>query len=292
VHKATNQEYAVKCIKDSKLDAEDKTSLELEVQHLKEMDHANIMKFVDYIAEKDKKGNTTHYLVTELLKGGEVSDRIAEKDFYNEREARDLIELLLGSIKYIHAKGVVHRDLKTDNLLLTSKSSNSQIKIADFGYAKQLGLDSDGNPTVSLTTACGTPGYIAPEILEGRPYGTEVDIWSVGIITYILLCGYPPFNHENHTELFNLIKKGAYEFDSPFWDNASEAAKDLIRRMLVVDPKGRETADQLLQHEWITGEDMLGGGMLTSTSGTTMELDQKNPLTPSKDGGSPAGAVV
>jgi calcium/calmodulin-dependent protein kinase I len=262
VHKASNEEYAVKCIKDSGLNDEDKEALELEVKILKEMDHPNIMGLIDYMAETDKSGKKTHYLVTELLTGGQFFDRIVKKEFYSEREARDLVKLLLGAMKYIHDKGVVHRDLKPENLLLCSKADNANIKIADFGFAKKLVSDGSGG----LSTACGTPGYVAPEILEARPYGKEVDIWSIGIITYILLCGYPPFHHENHNQLFKMIKKGRFEFDSPYWDEVSEDAKDLISKMLVVDPKQRENADQLLRHPWIVGEDVSDAALSSAIS--------------------------
>jgi len=248
--KADQKKFAVKCIKDAGLSEEDKDALETEVEILKEMNHPHIMNLIDYFEETDSHGKH-HYLVTELLEGGELFDRIVEKEFYTEKEARDLVRLLLDAILYIHNKGVVHRDLKPENLLLTSRSDDANIKIADFGFAKRVNLAEQG-----LSTACGTPGYVAPEILEARPYGKGVDIWSVGIITYILLCGYPPFHHENHNMLFKMIKKGDYEFDSPYWDEVSEDAKDLIRRMLVVNPEQRETAEQLLQHKWITGTDV------------------------------------
>ena len=156
------------------------------------------------------------------------------QSYYNEREARDLVKLLLEAIKYCHDANVVHRDLKPENLLLTSKDDDASIKLADFGFAKRVEFNSEG-----LVTACGTPGYVAPEILEGKSYGKTVDIWSIGVITYILLCGYPPFHDDNHNALFKKIKKGKFEFDSPYWDHVSDDAKDLILEMLVVDPEKR-----------------------------------------------------
>lgn len=194
-----------------------------------------------------------YYLVTEMMVGGELFDRIVQKEYYNEKEARDLCKILLSSIKYCHDCNVVHRDLKPENLLLTSKEDNANIKIADFGFAKRLDMVDDGD---GLSTACGTPGYVAPEILEGQRYGSSVDIWSIGVISYILLCGYPPFTHENHNVLFKMIKKAQYEFDSPYWDHVSDDAKDFIQRMLVVDPQQRWTATQLMNHTWIVGDDV------------------------------------
>ncbi|CAK4231660.1 unnamed protein product [Aphanomyces euteiches] len=172
---------------------------------------------------------------------------ILKKTFYTEKEARDLVQVLLSAIKYCHDHNVVHRDLKPENLLLTSKKDDAYIKIGDFGFAKQ-----DFN--AGLTTACGTPGYVAPEILKGEAYGKSVDIWSIGVITFILLCGYPPFHDENQKRLFTAIKLGQYKFESPYWDEVSVDAKDFISKMLVVNPDERYTADQLLQHVWVTGD--------------------------------------
>lgn len=124
--------------------------------------------------------------------------------------------------------------MKPENLLLTSKEDDASIKLADFGFAKKLDFAEGG-----LNTACGTPGYVAPEILQGKKYGKGVDIWSIGVITYILLCGYPPFHDDNHNALFRKIKRGKYQFDSPYWDGVSDEAKDIINLMLIVDPDQR-----------------------------------------------------
>lgn len=246
IHKQTNQKYAIKCIKRKGLSEEDIEALTTEVAILKQIHHPNVMILHDFYSEEQY-----YYLVTEYMEGGELFDRIVEKSYYSEKEARDLVKLLLEAIKYLHDHDVVHRDLKPENLLLTSKDDDASIKIADFGFAKKINFDGDG-----LSTACGTPGYVAPEILEGKTYGKSVDIWSVGVITYILLCGYPPFHDDNHNALFRKIKKGKYQFDSPYWDHVSDDAKDLIKRMLVVDPAERDTAEKLLQHPWITGNEV------------------------------------
>ncbi|CAI5702446.1 unnamed protein product [Peronospora effusa] len=246
VHNPSSQRYAIKCIKRDGLVAEDIEALTTEIAILKQMNHPNIMILHDFFVE-DK----FYYLVTEFMEGGELFDRIVEKSYYNEREARDLVKLLLEAIKYCHDANIVHRDLKPENLLLTSKDDDASIKLADFGFAKKVEFD-----TVGLVTACGTPGYVAPEILEGKPYGKTVDIWSIGVITYILLCGYPPFHDDNHNALFKKIKKGTFQFDSPYWDHVSDDAKDLISQMLVVDPEKRATVDQLLAHRWVTGTEI------------------------------------
>lgn len=246
VHLQTKERYAIKCIKREGLNADDMEALIAEVTILREMHQPNIMTLYDVFEEP-----RYYYLVTEFMAGGELFDRIVEKNYYNEKEARDLTKILLGAIKYCHDANIVHRDLKPENLLLTSQTDDANIKLADFGFAKLVELRADGQG--SLTTACGTPGYVAPEILQGKRYGKEVDIWSIGVITYILLCGYPPFHDDNQAILFRQIKSGKFTFDSPYWDHVSDDAKDLIRKMLVLDPKQRWTAGQLLEHKWITG---------------------------------------
>ncbi|KAF1316571.1 Camk protein kinase, partial [Globisporangium splendens] len=242
-HHVTGEKFAIKCIKRDELSKDDLAALMLEVAILKQMQHPHIVKLFD-VFQEDKY----YYLVTEFMAGGELFDRIVEKNFYSEREARDLVKILLESIQYMHDADVVHRDLKPENLLLTSKDDVADIKLADFGFAKQVQMDDKG-----LATACGTPGYVAPEILQAKPYGKAVDIWSIGVITYILLCGYPPFHDDNQGVLFRKIKTGRFEFDSPYWDNVSSEAKDLILKMLVLNPNERWTAAQLLEHTWITG---------------------------------------
>ncbi|ETV67185.1 CAMK/CAMK1 protein kinase, variant 1 [Aphanomyces astaci] len=243
LHKPSGQRYAIKCIKKGGLSNDELEALTTEVAVLKQMKHPNIMILHDFFSEPDY-----YYLVTEYMDGGELFDRVVEKSYYSEREARDLVKLLLEAIKYCHECNVVHRDLKPENLLLTSKMDDASIKLADFGFAKRVDMHDEG-----LKTACGTPGYVAPEILESRPYGKSVDIWSIGVITYILLCGYPPFNDDNHHALFRKIKQGQFEFDAPYWDAISDDAKHFIGQMLVVDNKLRATAAQLLEHPWIVG---------------------------------------
>jgi calcium/calmodulin-dependent protein kinase I len=140
--------------------------------------------------------------------------------------------------------GIVHRDLKPENLLYGSADEKAIIKITDFGLARCI--------TDELaTTACGTPGYVAPEILNGTGYGREVDYWSIGVILYIMLCGFPPFYEESNQKLFEMIKGGTYDFPSPYWDEISDMAKDLIKQILVVDPKKRMTAEEILNHPWV-----------------------------------------
>ncbi|KAE8904232.1 hypothetical protein PF010_g14777 [Phytophthora fragariae] len=246
VHKKSKHKFAIKCIKRSELSAEDDEAIQFEVSILQQMKHPHIMTLEEFFVEPEY-----YYLVTEFVGGGELFDRIVEKTFYTEKEARDLVKILIDAIKYCHDQNVVHRDLKPENLLLMSADDDASIKLADFGFAKTVSKDDSG-----LVTTCGTPGYVAPEILEGASYGKPVDIWSIGVITYILLSGYPPFHDDSQALLFKKIRKGKYYYDSPYWDNVSTDAKEFISKMLVVNPKDRATAGELLQHKWITGTDV------------------------------------
>jgi len=242
-NKETNHNFAVKIIRKSGLSEDDLEGLQSEISIMKELDHPHIIKLIEVYNEP-----TNYYLVQELVNGGELFDRIVSKTVYTEKEARDLVRILLETLRYLHSHEVAHRDLKPENLLLTSADDDADIKIVDFGFAKH----TRGN---DLDAICGTPDYVAPEILNRRHYGTKCDIWSTGVITFILLGGYAPFFDDNETELFNKIKRCEYRFDSPFWDHISEEAKDLIRRMLTLNPNDRPTANDLLHHAWMVHDD-------------------------------------
>jgi len=242
VSKSDKIEYAVKCIDKKSLDQDDQEALEMEVKILQQVNHSNIVELKEVFDCRD-----TYYMVMEKMTGGELFDRIVEKEKYTEGEARDEVKAVTGALLYCHDLGIVHRDLKPENLLYSSKDeSESILKIADFGLAKLTKSD------YAMQTACGTPGYVAPEILEGKAYASEVDIWSMGVITYILLCGFPPFYDDNNAKLFKMIKRGEFDYPSPYWDKVSDDAKDLINNMLQVDPKKRLTAKQVLEHRWVT----------------------------------------
>jgi len=188
------------------------------------------------------------YMVMELLTGGELFDRIVAKGSYSEKEASELVKDIVSAIAYLHSIGIVHRDLKPENLIYLSPKPDSPIKITDFGLAKYRAGKAD-----AMTTACGTPGYVAPEVLKNEPYDKAVDLWSMGVILYILLCGFPPFYHESTAALYKQIKKGEYDFPDPYWTDVSDAAKNLVRSLLCVDPKKRFSAKQVLNHPWIAG---------------------------------------
>jgi len=219
--------------------------LQTEIAILKTVDHSNIIKLYQVYETKQKL-----YLVMELVTGGELFNKIVEIGAYSEKIAKELIRQIVEAVKYLHANKIAHRDLKPTNLLLKN-DEGTIVKIADFGLSKILNNES------MMQTACGTPIYVAPEVLKGEGYEREVDLWAIGVIMYILLCGFPPFfdDGENMGQLFEQIMCGEFEFPDPYWTDIEEDAKDLIRKLLVVDPAKRYTAEQTLAHSWLTKKD-------------------------------------
>jgi len=267
-HRASGQSYAMKCVTRSKLSKADDNALHDEVAILKEFNHVHIIKLYDFFIEPD-----TYYLILEEMSGGELFDRISKKSFYNEKEARDLCQFLLEAMKYCHDRRVAHRDLKPENLLLQNKTDDSNIKIADFGFAKRVMIPK------SLTTQCGTPNYVAPEILKGLKYDEKVDMWSVGVILFILLGGYPPFVGHDQARLFSKIRSGSFEFKVEFWGDVSEEAKNLISSLLVVNPDNRISASQALENVWITEQpEALEGKDLTGSLAEFKKFNAKRKL--------------
>mmetsp|Transcript_128559 Transcript_128559/g.222072 ORF Transcript_128559/g.222072 Transcript_128559/m.222072 type:complete len:333 (-) Transcript_128559:560-1558(-) len=236
---------AIKIIDKNSIDVKVE-SLKTEVKILMKVKHPNIVALLDVFEDDEKV-----YLVIELMNDGELFDRICN-DFpngYSEKESSILIKKCLEAVQYLHSLGIIHRDLKPENLLFSSSGAGdvSEIKISDFGLAKIWTGD------MLVKTACGSPNYVAPEVLLNQMHGYNFacDMWSLGVILYVLLCGFCPFFDECTPALFASITSGTYSFPSPYWDNISEDAKDLVRKMLVVDPMTRYTPEQALAHPWI-----------------------------------------
>ncbi|MBN3295906.1 KCC2G kinase, partial [Amia calva] len=241
VKKSTGQEYAAKIINTKKLSARDHQKLEREARICRLLKHPNIVRLHDSISEEG-----FHYLVFDLVTGGELFEDIVAREYYSEADASQCIHQILESVNHIHQHDIVHRDLKPENLLLASKLKGAAVKLADFGLA----IEVQGEQQAWFGFA-GTPGYLSPEVLRKDPYGKPVDIWACGVILYILLVGYPPFWDEDQHKLYQQIKAGAYDFPSPEWDTVTPEAKNLINQMLTINPAKRITADQALKHPWV-----------------------------------------
>ncbi|KAL7628655.1 serine/threonine protein kinase [Parahypoxylon ruwenzoriense] len=261
VEKSTGQQYAVKIFtKTPGMDDRSKTSgLQQEIAVLMGVSHPNVLCLKDTFNEKNAV-----YLVLELAPEGELFNYIVMKQKLTEDETRKLFIQLFQGIKYLHDRNIVHRDVKPENILLVDKELH--VKLADFGLAKIIGEES------FTTTLCGTPSYVAPEILaEGRhrKYTKAVDIWSLGVVLYICLCGFPPFSDELYSRDFpyslsQQIRSGRFDYPSPYWDSVGDPALDLIDHMLVVEPEKRYTVDQCLAHPWLTQKSL---GVNDSTDG-------------------------
>ncbi|XP_016392201.1 calcium/calmodulin-dependent protein kinase type II subunit gamma isoform X17 [Sinocyclocheilus rhinocerous] len=241
VKKSTGQEYAAKIINTKKLSARDHQKLEREARICRLLKHPNIVRLHDSISEEG-----FHYLVFDLVTGGELFEDIVAREYYSEADASHCINQILESVSHIHQHDIVHRDLKPENLLLASKMKGAAVKLADFGLA----IEVQGDQQAWFGFA-GTPGYLSPEVLRKDPYGKPVDIWACGVILYILLVGYPPFWDEDQHKLYQQIKAGAYDFPSPEWDTVTAEAKNLINQMLTINPAKRIMADQALKHPWV-----------------------------------------
>jgi len=256
-NKKTKAVFAVKVVTKSKLSVADDAALKDEIDILKNLEHENIIYLKDDFTERSH-----YYLVTEIMRGGELFDRIVAKTFYNEKEARDLCKTVFEAVAYCHSLNIAHRDLKPENLLLMTKDNDRDVKLADFGFAKRVTSEE------CLITQCGTPGYVAPEVLSHLQYGTKADVWSLGVIAYILIGGYPPFMEQNQKVLFRKIKRGDYEFHTEYWGQTSQDVQNFIRSLLTVDPRQRLTCKQALEHTWVMQDDDL---LKTNDLGNNLE---------------------
>ncbi|MCJ1243067.1 hypothetical protein MMC30_000263 [Trapelia coarctata] len=215
-----------------------------ELEMLQRMKHPNIVRFHDWFESRDK-----YYIVTQLATGGELFDRICEYGKFTEKDASNTIRQVLDAVDYLHYNNVVHRDLKPENLLYLTKDPQSQLVLADFGIAKMLDTSDE-----VLTTMAGSFGYAAPEVMLKRGHGKPVDMWSLGVITYTLLCGYSPFRSENLPDLIEECKHGRIVYHERYWKDVSKEAKDFINRLLQPDPNRRATSEEALLDVWIVGD--------------------------------------
>ncbi|XP_069017348.1 serine/threonine-protein kinase DCLK1-like isoform X2 [Embiotoca jacksoni] len=246
VERSTGREYALKIISKDKCRGKEHM-IQSEVSILRRVKHPNIVLLIE---EMDTHRDL--YLVMELVKGGDLFDAITSSNKYTERDASSMLFNLASAIKYLHSLNIVHRDIKPENLLVFEHHDGSKsLKLGDFGLATIV-----NGP---LFTVCGTPTYVAPEIVAETGYGLKVDIWAAGVIAYILLCGFPPFrgSGEDPEALFEHILKGQLDFPAPYWDNVSDTAKALITAMLQVEVDQRCAAVQVLDHPWVNDDGVL-----------------------------------
>ncbi|SLM36531.1 calcium calmodulin-dependent protein kinase [Lasallia pustulata] len=244
VHIDTGRYYAAKVInKRMMAGREHMVRNEIAVLKRVSMGHQNILTLVDYFETMNNL-----YLVTDLALGGELFDRICRKGSYYESDAADLIRATLSAVAYLHDHGIVHRDLKPENLLFRTPEDNADLLIADFGLSRIM----DEEAFHVLTTTCGTPGYMAPEIFKKTGHGKPVDVWAIGVITYFLLCGYTPFDRDSNLEEMQAILIADYTFTPlEYWRSISLSARQFIQRCLTIDPTQRLTAHQALSHPFV-----------------------------------------
>ncbi|KAL1007385.1 hypothetical protein UPYG_G00086070 [Umbra pygmaea] len=250
-HNETRKKWAIKKVNKEKAGSSGIKLLEREVSILKRVIHPHIIH-LEEVFETQKR----MYLVTELCEGGELKELLQKNKRFTEEETRHIISSLAEAIVYLHKQDIVHRDLKLENILVKSyhhvdDNDMIHIKVTDFGLSvKKGGVGSEN----MLKATCGTPIYMAPEVIHAHEYSQQCDVWSIGVIMYMLLCGDPPFIGSSEETLFEMIKKGELHFNGPIWDTISDSAKKVLSCLLKVDPAHRITANELLDNPWITGD--------------------------------------
>jgi len=258
--------YALKVINSRPDDHQSLTRIHEEINIMHKLgNHPSVIQLVDM---DDSLSNTIR-LVLELCEGGELYDRIQQKQYYPEHEAKILIKNLLEAVSFIHGKGIMHRDLKPENILLASKVSNTDIKISDFGLAK---VSKDYPRRLPRShSICGSDFYLAPEVIKQEEYGREIDIWSVGVVCYVILSGSLPFFHNVLHKLYRQIVERDLSFPEQAWKSVAKGSQDFILRLLQVRPGDRLTAEQGMNHPWLRGASKKDGSFDLNANGAPIE---------------------
>jgi Ca2+-binding EF-hand superfamily protein/tRNA A-37 threonylcarbamoyl transferase component Bud32 len=240
--KVDEKEYAIKLIDKTSLKQEEKEFILMETSIMKFLDHPHVIKLHDTIETR-----THYYIVTELVKDGDLFDYIVNNEFLEEIEASLVIKQLINTFIYLHNAGIIHRDIKPENVMISLGTDGhiQEIKIIDFGFAKLI------QPGQTLRETCGTPNYVAPEVLSGKGYDKKADIWSIGIIMYLMLRGVLPFDANDVKTILQNTEKGEIDLNDEHWANVSPEAKDLVERFLKKDPKERIDLQVAHEHPWI-----------------------------------------
>lgn len=260
--KTTGEEVAIKRIPRSKI--RNYQRFLNEITALKTLDHPNVIKLFEIFEDEDDV-----YLVQELCTGGELFDYIVNREFLTEHQAAEIFRQVLHSVMYCHKNAIAHRDLKPENYMFKSDEEGSNLKLIDFGlstsYFKSNGVGEA--KFTRMTTRAGTAFFMAPEVLESN-YSNACDMWSCGVILYVMLCGYPPFDGDTEEEILLNVQRGEYDFDDEVWDKVSPEAKDLIQKLLVPENE-RLSPKEALEHPWLKNTDTssksgdLGASLIT-----------------------------
>ncbi|XP_054479345.1 serine/threonine-protein kinase H1-like [Anoplopoma fimbria] len=257
-HRASRQPFAIKMMEVEAPLGREVCASELAV--LQRVSHSHVIQLIEVFQFPRRV-----YMVLELATGGELLDRVVSRGHFTERDATQALRMVLAGVGHLHSLGITHRDLKPENLLYYHPGADSRLLVTDFGLATfggtgseisgpdgSIGGDCNGaDRTWSLRTTCGTPEYIAPEVLLRKPYSCAVDIWALGVIAYVVLSGSMPFEDESRTRLYRSIVRGKYSFHGDPWPSVSNLAKDFLQCLLALDPAARLTADQAIRHPWV-----------------------------------------
>ncbi|XP_068566440.1 serine/threonine-protein kinase H1-like [Cebidichthys violaceus] len=257
-HRATRQPFAIKMMEVEAPEGREVCASELAV--LRRVSHSHVIRLIEVFQFPRRV-----YVVLELATGGELLDRVVSRGHFTERDATQALRMVLAGVGHLHNLGIAHRDLKPENLLYYHPGADSRLLVTDFGLATfggagseisgpdgSIGGDCTGaDRSWSLATTCGTPEYMAPEVLLRKPYSCAVDMWALGVIAYVLLSGSMPFEDDSRTRLYRSIVRGKYSFHGDPWPSVSNPAKDFVRHLLPLDPAERLTADQAVRHPWV-----------------------------------------